>query len=125
MIDAITGINGIRSVGGWNQLPYFNMNFNMIPDNTNTPNQGDVRYNGATQKTECWNNGAWIPLSSGHVTVELTPDVTEVIDWAKKKMVQDRMIEELAKNNPSVASAVNQLDTLVSLLKNQDESKKD
>jgi hypothetical protein len=123
MIDGITGINGVRSVGGWNQLPRFQMN--MTPDNTNKPNDGDVRYNGVTQKTECWNNGAWIPLSSGHVTVELTPDVTEVIDWAKQKMTQDRMIKELAKNHPSVASAVNQLDTLVSLLKNQDESKKD
>lgn len=104
-------------MGGWYSPPYFNNN---DMNNDKTPTNGEVRFNGTTGKLECWVGGSWMPVSSGDVTVELTPDVQQVLDWAKNKMDQERHIKELAENHPSIANAVNQLDTLVALLQNND-----
>jgi hypothetical protein len=120
MISSITGIGGVKTVGGWHSKPYFTNN---DMNNNKTPVEGDVRFNGTTGKLECWVNNYWQPVSSGDVTVELTPDVQQVLNWAKDKMSQEQHIKELAEQHPSIASAVNQLDTLVSLL--QDQSKKE
>lgn len=112
MISSITGIGGIRTVGGWHTNPHIQP---VMKDNTELK-PGDIRYNGVINKLECWDGLTWIPVSSGDVTVELTPDVQEVLNWAKNKMQDEKQIKELAEKHPSVASAVNQLDTIVKLL---------
>ena len=119
MIDSITGIDGVRCIGGWNQLPSFSMDNKMSDQSSNFKN-GDVRFNGVIQTLECYSDGHWIPVSSGPVTVELTPDVKEVIEWSQKKRREDERIRDLMERHPSVKSAKNQLDVLVALLKDEE-----
>ena len=86
---------------------------------------GQVRWNGATKCFEvCDNNnssynGGWIRIDN---TVQLTSDsqIQSVIEWAKKKMIEDEKIEKLAKEYPAVKDAKEKLDIIIKLV--QDES---
>jgi hypothetical protein len=117
MIDSIHGINGIFTIGGWHTKPTFS---NTSIDSTNTQrHNGDVRVNGITGKLEYHANGIWSPLNNGPVTIELTTEVRDILDWCKNKIKHEQMIAELSDKYPSVRSAVEQLDTLVELLKDK------
>lgn len=80
---------------------------------------GQVRWNGHTKEFEvCDNNsGNWYRINP---EVELRNDdqLSEVIDWAKKKMEYDRNLEKLAKEYPAVKDAKEKLDIILKLVEN-------
>lgn len=83
---------------------------------------GQVRWNGNTKCFEVCDNtvsGSWIRIDN---TVELSSDgqISDIINWAKKKMAEDEKIEKLAKEYPAVRDAKEKLDIIVKLV--QDES---
>jgi hypothetical protein len=82
------------------------------------PKNGDLRLNGVTKQMECFVDGDWQIFNNDSIVVELTPDVTEVINWSK-----EQEITKLSEEHSSVFRSVNQLDTIVTLLQNQDEGK--
>jgi hypothetical protein len=82
------------------------------------PKNGDLRLNGVTEQMECFVDGDWQIFNNDSIVVELTPDVTEVINWSK-----EQEITKLSEEHSSVFRSVNQLDTIVTLLQNQDEGK--
>ena len=79
---------------------------------------GQVRWNGSTKEFEVCdnnNNGTWYRINP---EVELRNDsqLVEVIDWANRKMVEEKRIEELAKQYPAVKDAKEKLDIIVKLV---------
>jgi hypothetical protein len=98
---------------------------NKMSDQDSNFKNGDVRFNGEIQRLECYSDEHWIPVSSGPATIELTPDVKEVLEWSQQTRQEDEQIRELMERHPSVKSAKNQLDVLVALLKDEENEKND
>jgi hypothetical protein len=86
---------------------------------------GQVRWNGATKCFEvCDNssyNGGWVRIDN---TVQLSsdPQIQSVIEWAKKKMIEDENIEKLAKEYPAVKDAKEKLDIIIKLVQDENSS---
>lgn len=81
---------------------------------------GQVRWNGNNKEFEvCDNNsGNWYRISP-EVELRNDPELIEVIEWAKKKIIEEKHIEELAKQYPAVKDAKEKLDIIVKLVQDE------
>ena len=113
MIDSVQGVNGIVVYGGWHTTI---VNSPATDSALHNSNNSNIRFNETTGKLEYHTEHAWIPISNGPVTVELSSEVRDILDWCKNKMKHEQMIQELSNKYPSVRNSVEQLDTLVALL---------
>lgn len=102
MIKGINSGNGITVNGGYLSWPNF---YNSASSTGNTL-IGQLRYNGNSQCMEVYDGSAWVMLQTAYPTIELTPEVQSVINWARTKMVEEARIKELAAKHPSVADAL-------------------
>lgn len=75
--------------------------------NNINPLSGTIRYNQYGQ-TEIFDGHSWIPHNF-NPTVALSPDACEAISWALKKMLEEKELEQKAKNNPAVKAAIDNL----------------
>lgn len=64
---------------------------------------GDLRFNTVLQCLEVWDGQMWQPFKMSDVSVSLTQDAVEAIDWADQKRQEEMKIKELAKQHPAVA----------------------
>ena len=64
---------------------------------------GNMQFNTTTQRIEVWDGQMWQPLLMTDVSVSLTHDAVEAIDWVNQKRVEEHKIKELAERNPTVA----------------------
>jgi hypothetical protein len=94
----------------------------------NLPNcTGQVRWNGTTKCFEvCDNNnssynGGWMRIEN---TVQLNsdPQIQSVLEWAKKKMEEDKRIEQLVKKYPAVKDAKEKLEIIIKLVQDENSS---
>ena len=80
---------------------------------------GQVRWNGSSKQFEvCDNqNGMWYKIDN---TVELRndPQLAEVIDWAKKKMEEEKKLDKLMSEYPSLKTAKEQFEIVLKLVQN-------
>jgi len=78
---------------------------------------GTVRWNGSTAEFEvCDNSGKWHRIDPT-VRLEYNEDTAEVIDWARKKMLEEKQLNELIEKYPSVREAKRNLDLTLELVK--------
>lgn len=97
MIKGIISSSPYISVSGINP-PYISMG---------TPSSGMIRYNGNSSNIEVYDGSYWQAISNFQ-SLELTPKANEILDWAFKKMEEEKAIIELAKKNPTVNAALNE-----------------
>lgn len=83
----------------------------------NNPATGQVRYNGST--LEVYDGNMWTQISMGYATVGLTDTAVETLNWAHKKMMQEQQWEKMAKDNVTVADALEQYKNVVKLAEEQ------
>lgn len=95
MIRNITSGTGIAVSGSIYNAPYID---------TTRPSAGLVRYVGGN--LEVYDGSSWLPLQSSYPTVELDGVTQEAIQWVRRKMEQEKRMEELAKIHPTVADAL-------------------
>jgi hypothetical protein len=55
---------------------------------------------------EVYDGSSWIIMASSFPTVELTPEVQGILNWARTKMTEEHRIKELAAKHPTVANAI-------------------
>lgn len=63
-------------------------------------------------KSGMWqvNDGCtWQTMSNGSINLNLTPEAIEILNWAKTKMSLEQRAIELARKNPSIADALEQV----------------
>ncbi|NDB82240.1 MAG: hypothetical protein EB127_05795 [Alphaproteobacteria bacterium] len=80
---------------------------------------GQVRWNGNNKEFEvCDNSGIWYRINP---EIELRNDehISEVIEWAKKRMELERKIEKLASQYPAVKDAKEKLDIIMKLVQDE------
>jgi hypothetical protein len=63
-----------------------------------------VRYIGGN--LEVYDGASWLPLQSSYPTIELDGVTVEVIQWARRRMEEEKRMLELARNHPTVADAL-------------------
>lgn len=97
-------IRGITSNGPYilvtsPSTPYVNMS---------TPSAGMMRYNGNISCVEIYDGSYWQSVNS-YGEVNLTPLANEILNWAQKKMQEEKLITTLANTHPAVAAALENL----------------
>ena len=97
-------IRGIVSNGpyitvGSSPTPYFNMS---------TPSAGMMRYNGNSSSVEVYDGSYWQSVSAFQ-EINLTHHANDILDWASKKMKEEKEREQLAKTHPAISIALENL----------------
>ena len=100
MIKGLSGGAYLNVMGGSTSVPYVNSNMN-------NPMQGMVRLNGSD--LQVFDGNSWLSMGGSYATVDLTPDTQTIIEWARKKMNEEKEWQMLAEKNKSVAIALENL----------------
>ena len=72
--------------------------------NTSAMSAGMVRY--YNNNLEVYDGHNWMQIANQYATVSLTQNAVDAINWASKQMFEDRELEQLSKDHPSVAAAL-------------------
>jgi hypothetical protein len=95
MIKNITPGPGIHIAANNHSAPYVDMSRHSA---------GMVRYNGSN--FEVYNGSDWVQFSSSIPQIELDGVTLEAVQWVRRKMQEEKRLEELAKKHPAVADAL-------------------
>ena len=90
------GSRGVVVDGGNTSVPFVNTN-------TNNPMQGMIRISGSDMQVFDGNN--WMTLSTSYATVALAPTTEEAIDWAKRKMQEEKDLHDRMIRHPGLKDA--------------------
>ena len=82
---------------------YNNNATNYVNNFSGAQGLGDLRFNTVLQCLEVWDGQMWQPLLMSDVSLSLTSDAVEAIDWVNQKRVEEHKIKELAEQHPAVA----------------------
>jgi UDP-3-O-acyl-N-acetylglucosamine deacetylase len=97
MIKGIINGNGIVVHNGNPVTPYIS---------PGAQSAGMLRYNSNSNNMEVYDGVTWLTMSTSYASIELSPDVQNVIQWAREKMEQERKIKALAEKHSAVADAL-------------------
>jgi hypothetical protein len=95
MIKTIMNGAGITVSNGIHSTLYIDMT---------RPSAGMVRYN--SNNFEVYDGNSWIMIPSGDAQVSLDGVTLESLQWVRRKMTEEKRLEELAKTHPAVADAL-------------------
>ena len=96
MIKGLMGKAGVSVSGGDTSLPYITMN-------SENPIQGMVRVWGTD--LQVFNGSIWMTIPSSYATVTLDEYTLNAMDWARQKMLEEKVLEALSDDNPAVKIA--------------------
>lgn len=77
--------------------------------------EGDLRINNG--QLEVFAGGCWMMIDTS-VNVAMTPDAQQALEWAKKKMQQEKEEEELCKKYPALKTAKDKYEMIKALVEN-------
>jgi len=94
--------------------------------NMTTPSAGMVRYNGNNSCFEVYDGSYWRQFVQ-HQTLDLTTHANDILNWAAKKMQEERNRKLLSETHPAIKAALEnleraeqQLETTIHLSKEHD-----
>ncbi len=104
MITNISGGPGIVVQGGHcNQISVYS-------SPPGSPASGQIRYN--NHIIEVFDGSTWRQVNQPYTNISLDPGAHEAIEWARKKMAEERELEELAKQYPILEDAMRDLEVI-------------
>ncbi len=74
-----------------------------------TPSAGIVRYNGNNTSLEIYDGSNWRAMYN-YQSIDFTTEATEAIEWATKKMREERDRKLLAESHPAIKAALENLE---------------
>ena len=101
MINTINSSSKHIYAAGGSSLPY-------VSSNMSNPSQGMLRLNGSDM--EVFDGSSWIKIYPGSANVGLNNEAEQAIDWAIKRMKQEKEWYDLATTNEAVRIALDQLE---------------
>ena len=101
MIKNITAGSGLTVQNNYSNWPSF---YNNSASANNTL-VGQVRYSGSSQCMEVYDGMTWLTMTGASPTVDLAPHVQAIVEWAQKKMAEEKHLKELADKNSAVREA--------------------
>jgi hypothetical protein len=96
MIKGLMGSRGIAVNGGNTSVPY-------VPQNNSNPIQGMIRIWGSDMQV--FDGSSWMNLSSSYATVELDTETIMLLEWARKKKVEEELLMTMPSDHPAVKAA--------------------
>jgi|LauGreDrversion4_2_1035121.scaffolds.fasta_scaffold246213_2 hypothetical protein len=96
MIKGLASGVGVTVSGGNTSVPYVNQN-------TTNPIQGMIRVWGTDMQVFDGTN--WVTISTSYATVELNTETKMLLEWAKKKKIEEELLITLPSDHPSVKAA--------------------
>jgi hypothetical protein len=115
MIKGLVGSRGIAVSGGNTSLPY-------VGPNTSNPMTGMLRINGT--EMEVFNGSSWQMIVTSYATVELDNETIMLIEWARKKKLEEEMLLTLPSDYPAVKIAKHNLNKAKAEVKRLEEQLK-
>ena len=97
MIDGIIPGIGVVTTGGAAMQPYIS---------PGSQSAGILRYNSSLRNVEVYDGISWLTLSTGPTQIGLDIPTQEAVQWVRRKMTEEKRLEELAKIHPAVADAL-------------------
>lgn len=111
MIKGLQGVGSVTVGAGNTSLPF-------ISPNINNPIQGMMRINGT--EIEVFNGTGWQSLPSSYATVGLDMSTEEAINWAKRKIAEERDLEARMERHPGLRQVYEQFKIMDILTLEQD-----
>ena len=96
MIKGLAGSVGVKVSGGDTALPY-------VPMNHENPIQGMIRVWGSD--LQVFNGSNWSVMPSSYATVTLDEYALDLLDWVRKKKIEEEVLISLPNDHPSVILA--------------------
>lgn len=96
MIKGLTNGSGISVAGGNTTLPY-------VPMNNENPIQGMMRVWGTD--IQVFNGSSWTDINASYATITLDTNSLDLLNWAKKKKMEEEVLISLPSDNPAVKIA--------------------
>jgi hypothetical protein len=76
---------------------------------------GQLRYH--NNMIEVYDGSSWRSASQPYTNISLEPGMFEAIEWARKKMLEEKELEELAKQYPILEDAMRDLEVIKVLVR--------
>jgi len=93
MINSLqSGSQHLTISGGTTYVPYIS---------PGAMSSGSVRYNTNTQKLEVYDGVSWHSMVDNAI-IDLGHETKEVMEWAHKKMHEEKRLQELIKRHPGL-----------------------
>jgi len=96
MIKGLAGGVGVKVLGGDTSLPYISMT-------NENPMQGMMRIWGSDMQV--FDYTGWKTLPSSYATTTLDEHTLELLNWARKKKIEEEVLLSLPNDNPAVKIA--------------------
>lgn len=85
--------------------PYYNVN-------NSVHTSGVIRINNKVLEYFDSEIDDWMPLNGTSLRITLNPEYIDIINWARKKMIEDNLLEEKLKKYPSLKKAKDAFDII-------------
>jgi len=103
MIKSLSTSSPFLTVSGGNPVSTYIGNY------SNSPGVGNMRYNPNNQNVEVYDGSTWIILSAHHASINLNDETVRLLEWAKKKMLEEAERNKLAETNPTIKDLMEQI----------------
>lgn len=113
-------IHSVYGNGAWLNVTTYQGNRPYI--NTTQPIAGMVRY-GNSGNMEVYDGSIWQLIGNGSANIDLNDHVKEILEWAKKKMTEEKKLKALMELHPGLRDLNNQLEMMKILCYKEEESK--
>ena len=107
MIKGLLGNLGIKVSGGDTSVPYINQN-------TTNPMTGMMRVWGSD--IQVFDGSSWLHMNSSYATVSLDPELQVLLDWGRRKMIQEQDLKSLMEKYPGLKDAKEHYDIMLALV---------
>lgn len=77
--------------------------------NNSQPMTGMVRFNGNSSGMEVYDGNGWQTVCNGSAHVDLSYEAQEILNWASKKMADEKTYKQLAEKSNAVKIALDNL----------------
>ena len=101
MMQNVIGLNGL--------ITYTSPSSTYI--NSTAPSAGLVRYMNST--LEVYDGYVWKPVAAASTTIDFSPEVRELLDWAREKKREETELNQLCTNNTAIRDLVNEMNTMI------------
>jgi len=105
MIKNLSAGNGIQITGDFKHIPY------MSPG---AQHSGQLHVNTNTGEVEMFDGQVWRSISAT-CDISLNHEVIEIVEWAKKKMLEEKRIQYLLDKHPGLRDTYEKFEIMKSL----------
>jgi hypothetical protein len=117
-------IKGIMQGGRYITVTGGSPGSNYVNNYSGAQGIGNMRFNTSNQNVEVWDGNTWITLQSSYATIQLEDDAIRLLDWAKRKMVEEEVMLSLPSDHPAIKIAKQNVNRAKQALKEAEEQLK-